>query len=88
MFVVIVTVTVGGRVCLQMDMSEAIRDMGALVLKRKVGAGNKIFGNVTHKQVMDAIKTQSKDKGESPLKAPLRAVGRSVALVAGCPASL
>jgi ribosomal protein L9 len=33
------------------DLAAAIKGLGKIVLKRKTGADNNIFGKVTHKQV-------------------------------------
>jgi ribosomal protein L9 len=49
---------------LQMDMAEKIKAMGPLVLKRKVGAGNKIFGTITNKQIIEAVQKATNDGGD------------------------
>ena len=50
------------------DQAAQLKSMGAVILKRKMGAGGKIFGNVTHKQIMEAIKEQTGGKVDLTLK--------------------
>ena len=49
----------------QVDMAEKIKSMGPLVLKRKVGAGNKIFGTITNKQIIEAVQKATNDGGDA-----------------------
>eukprot|EP00961_Rhodomonas_salina_P025238 340449-Rhodomonas_salina.1 len=49
------------------DQAAALKAMGSVVVKRKVGAGGKIFGSVTSKQLIDEIKTKTDGKSASIL---------------------
>ena len=46
------------------DLASAVKNLGDIVLLRKVGKGNQIFGSVTNKQVIEEVTKKSGGKGE------------------------
>jgi hypothetical protein len=45
-------------------MSGELKAMGEVVIKRKVGQNGKLFGTITHKQIMEEVKSKTGGKGK------------------------